>query len=190
MTPPIPSQSCDLERPSRRWRHRSCSRRRIRALPLSIALVAILGGSALFMSGYSMGRQSAVEPGHTGRRGRGVPAVLGHVPHDQRPLRRRRGRSRTLIQGAIRGMIDALGDPYSAYMTSEEYRESLLGISGQFEGIGAEIATQSRRWHGGVHAARAACRLVVTGRSRGRRRSRRAAGRRCGPRPTARPSTA
>ena len=40
-------------------------------------------------------------------------------------------------------MIEALGDPYSAYLTSDEYRESLPGISGQFEGIGAEIATQA-----------------------------------------------
>jgi hypothetical protein len=41
-------------------------------------------------------------------------------------------------------MIQALGDPYSAYLTSDEYRQSLLGISGQFEGIGAEIATRRR----------------------------------------------
>ena len=32
--------------------------------------------------------------GHAGQRGRGVPPVLGHVPHDQRALRRRRGRPR------------------------------------------------------------------------------------------------
>ena len=32
-------------------------------VPVAIALVALLAGSALFMSGYSMGRQSAVEPG-------------------------------------------------------------------------------------------------------------------------------
>ena len=48
-----------------------------------------------------------------------------------------------LIQGAIRGMIESLGDPYSAYLTSDEYRKSLQGISGQFEGIGAEIASQA-----------------------------------------------
>ena len=49
----------------------------------------------------------------------------------------------TLIQGAIRGMIDSLGDPYSAYLSSDEYRQSLQGISGQFEGIGAEITSQA-----------------------------------------------
>jgi carboxyl-terminal processing protease len=36
-------------------------------------------------------------------------------------------------------MIAALGDPYSMYLTSQEYRDSLQGISGEFEGIGATI---------------------------------------------------
>ena len=40
-------------------------------------------------------------------------------------------------------MIDSLGDPFSQYLSSDEYRQSLQGISGQFEGIGAEIATQA-----------------------------------------------
>ena len=58
-----------------------------------------------------------------------------------------------VVQGAIRGMIDSLEDPYSSYLTSDQYRSNLQGISGQFEGIGAEIATQgadgpraARRW--------------------------------------------
>src|SRR5512140_742352 len=38
-------------------------RRRIRLLPISIAVVAVLAGSALFLSGYTMGRQAAAEPG-------------------------------------------------------------------------------------------------------------------------------
>jgi carboxyl-terminal processing protease len=39
-------------------------------------------------------------------------------------------------------MIAALGDPYSSYLTSDEFKQSLQGISGEFEGIGAEIGTQ------------------------------------------------
>jgi carboxyl-terminal processing protease len=67
----------------------------------------------------------------------------------------------TLIQGAIRGMIEALDDPYSAYMTSEEYRKSLQGISGQFEGIGAEIATQAGDGSRGCAPLGPDCRLVI-----------------------------
>ena len=60
------------------------------------------------------------------------------------------------------GMIEALGDPYSAYLTSDEYRDSLHGISGQFEGIGAEIATEAPDGTEGCSPLGTACRLVVT----------------------------
>ena len=129
-------------------------RRRLPLLPISIAVVAVLAGSALFLSGYTLGRQAASDPGTPASEDDRLPAVLGHVPRHQRPLRRRRRRPATLIQGAIRGMIGSLDDPFSAYLTSDEYRQSLQGISGQFEGIGAEIASQGHRRHGGLHAAR------------------------------------
>jgi carboxyl-terminal processing protease len=38
-------------------------------------------------------------------------------------------------------MVEALGDPYSSYLTPDEYKSSLQGIEGEFEGIGAEIGT-------------------------------------------------
>ena len=66
-----------------------------------------------------------------------------------------------LIQGAIKGMIDALGDPYSSYLTSQEYRDSLQGLSGQFEGIGAEIATQAADGTQGCATLGADCRLLI-----------------------------
>ena len=51
----------------------------------------------------------------------------------------------SLIDGAIKGMVDSLGDPYSAYLTPDEYSQGLQDLSGQFEGIGAEIGTATRR---------------------------------------------
>ena len=138
------------------------ARRAIPFLAISIVLVATLAGSALFMSGYTMGRQTAAEPGtprsdanafqpfwdtyHTiGERYAG-----GDVNRD------------ALIQGAIRGMIASLDDPYSAYLTSDEYRQSLQGINGQFEGIGAEIATEAPDGSKGCTPLGTACHLVVT----------------------------
>lgn len=44
-----------------------------------------------------------------------------------------------LVNGAINGMIDALGDPYSDYMNQEEAGHLNETISSSFEGIGAEI---------------------------------------------------
>jgi len=135
--------------------------RGIPILPIAIALVAILAGGALFMSGYSMGRQTAVEPGTPVSEDEAFRPFWdtyhtitdryagGDVDRD------------AIVQGAIRGMIDALGDPYSSYLTSQEYRESLQGISGEFEGIGAEIATQAADGTQGCATLGPDCRLVI-----------------------------
>ena len=40
-------------------------------------------------------------------------------------------------------MVASLDDPYSQYLTSQEFKDSLRGISGEFEGIGAEIGTRT-----------------------------------------------
>ncbi|MGE8204227.1 S41 family peptidase [Heyndrickxia sp. NPDC080065] len=44
-----------------------------------------------------------------------------------------------LINGAIKGMVDSLDDPYSDYMTKEDATKFHESISSSFQGIGAEI---------------------------------------------------
>ncbi|EFK96598.1 carboxyl-terminal protease [sediment metagenome] len=44
-----------------------------------------------------------------------------------------------LFYGAIEGMVYALGDPYSVYMVPKTADEFAKDLSGEFEGIGAEI---------------------------------------------------
>ncbi|WP_432358850.1 S41 family peptidase [Sporosarcina sp. UB5] len=44
-----------------------------------------------------------------------------------------------VVDGAINGMIEALGDPFSDYLNEEEARQLTESISSSFEGIGAEI---------------------------------------------------
>lgn len=44
-----------------------------------------------------------------------------------------------LIEGAIRGMVDALNDPYSVYLDKSAFQELNLQIEGAFGGIGVEI---------------------------------------------------
>ena len=41
---------------------------------------------------------------------------------------------KAIVEGAIKGMIGALDDPYSQYLTSEEFKASLQGISGRVRG--------------------------------------------------------
>jgi len=44
-----------------------------------------------------------------------------------------------LKQAAIEGMLEALDDPYSAYLDTETYQMSLSNLEGKFEGIGAYV---------------------------------------------------
>lgn len=44
-----------------------------------------------------------------------------------------------LIDGAKKGMVDAVGDPYTVYFTASEAKEFLSDLEGTFEGIGAEL---------------------------------------------------
>jgi carboxyl-terminal processing protease len=48
----------------------------------------------------------------------------------------------TLTQGAIKGMVEALDDPYTAYLDSTAYELSLKDMAGKFEGIGAYVAAE------------------------------------------------
>jgi carboxyl-terminal processing protease len=47
-----------------------------------------------------------------------------------------------LMQGAIRGMIAALGDKHSSYMDPNEYKNATSLLSGEYEGIGAWVNTE------------------------------------------------
>ena len=44
-----------------------------------------------------------------------------------------------LMQGAIRGMMDALGDEQTFYMDPELYEHETLSLQGEYEGIGAYV---------------------------------------------------
>ena len=49
-----------------------------------------------------------------------------------------------LIDGAVRGMIEyGLEDPYSGYLTPEQYGTALDDLSGSFSGIGAEVGIEN-----------------------------------------------
>jgi carboxyl-terminal processing protease len=44
-----------------------------------------------------------------------------------------------LMQGALRGMMEALGDEHSSYMEPEAYQSRTSSLEGQYEGIGAHV---------------------------------------------------
>ncbi len=45
-----------------------------------------------------------------------------------------------LIDGAKKGMVDSINDPYTVYFTAAEAKEFLSDLEGTFEGIGAELS--------------------------------------------------
>ena len=46
-----------------------------------------------------------------------------------------------LMEGAAKGMFSALGDPYSDYLTRDEYQSLMTGLTGAFGGLGIYIDT-------------------------------------------------
>ena len=48
----------------------------------------------------------------------------------------------TLMQGAIQGAIDAIGDPQTSYMDPDTYLQANIPLEGSYEGIGAWVDTE------------------------------------------------
>ena len=46
-----------------------------------------------------------------------------------------------LMRGAINGMLDALGDQHTSFMTPEEFKQANESLEGEYEGIGAWVNT-------------------------------------------------
>ncbi|HVQ23425.1 MAG TPA: hypothetical protein VMT36_09135, partial [Candidatus Saccharimonadia bacterium] len=99
------------------------------ALVIVLLLVAVIGGAALFGAGYMLGGQQARTPGTPEDREAlfapfwdAFDAITGRFvgQADQK----------TLVEGAIKGMFDAIGDPFSGYLTSDQYKASISGING------------------------------------------------------------
>jgi carboxyl-terminal processing protease len=45
----------------------------------------------------------------------------------------------TLMQGAIEGMLESLGDPHTSFMNPEEFEQANSSLEGEYEGIGAWV---------------------------------------------------
>ena len=127
---------------------------------LALLVVFVLGGGALFVSGFTLGRLAGATPGTTdANQDLFRPFWDAYTDVSQNYV----GEvdPHFLVEGAIKGIFNALGDPFSQYLTEEEYRASLGGISGEFEGVGLEMATQDAAGQP-CDAISDTCRLRVT----------------------------
>jgi carboxyl-terminal processing protease len=48
-----------------------------------------------------------------------------------------------LNEGILKGLVQGLNDPYSAYLTPEQFNMSVSDLAGQFEGIGAYVGSEN-----------------------------------------------
>lgn len=130
---------------------------------ISAILVAILGGSSLFLAGFVLGARTASQPGTP------ADAAAAFKPfwdtyaainkdYAGEPVTRKQ-----LVDGAIKGMLEALGDPFSFYMKPEDFNNSLQGLSGQFEGIGATTTSRAKDGTEGCTPLGPDCGLIVLG---------------------------
>ncbi len=116
-------------------------RRRGWGFAISIVLVAVMAGGALFLSGYQLGLDnSGAGAGGVADREAFQPFWDAYNAITQRYPLDRVDRT-ALVEGAIKGMVEAVGDPYSSYLSPDDYTTTIQDISGQFEGIGAEIGS-------------------------------------------------
>ena len=106
---------------------------------VSLALAALVG-ALLFVGGYlaagASGAGSCAAPAEEfaafceayGR----IQAQYVDDPDEQE-----------LVEGAIEGMFEGLGDPFSGYMSPDDYARAQEDLSGQFSGIGAEMGVKN-----------------------------------------------
>lgn len=53
--------------------------------------------------------------------------------------------SQKLLNGAISGMVQSLGDPYTVFLPPTQNNDFKEGLSGQFQGIGAELGIRDKQ---------------------------------------------
>jgi carboxyl-terminal processing protease len=124
--------------PSRRRRRRTLDPGR-----LSLILVAVLAGAALFVGGFSLGSRVATTPGTpASEEARFAPfwdvysLIQSQFAGSPKPS------PDQLVEAAIKGMMQSLNDPFSYYESPEDFANSLLSVGGQAQGIGVQVQLQ------------------------------------------------
>jgi carboxyl-terminal processing protease len=105
--------------------------------------------SLTFVAGFTLGTTTATQEATLPDRLRLNPEldmplaqeVLGHLIDDyvDNPNKAK------LVDGAIDGMIDSLGDPYSRRLKETAYEDFQEHTSGEFGGVGMELAMKKKR---------------------------------------------
>jgi carboxyl-terminal processing protease len=118
-------------------------RRRIDTARLSMLLVAAMAGAALFVGGYSLGARVSTTPGTpASEEQRFAPFWDTYSLIQQQYAGSPRPSQDQLVRGAIKGMLESLGDPFSYYENPQDFANSVLNVGGQAVGIGVTAQLQ------------------------------------------------
>lgn len=160
--PPIETPADPIPAPVEPGAERPLRRRLVRPFAfVALAIVLVFAGSGLFLAGFALGNQRLSEPGTpTDAETAFKPfwntydAITQHYAGE--PVTRQQ-----LVDGAIKGMLESLGDPFSFYMSPDSFTSSLQGLAGQFEGIGATITSRKPDGTEGCTPLSGDCALIV-----------------------------
>lgn len=116
---------------------------RVRQLPIALVIVVV------FVAGFALGNHSAITAAQTNfTQPPGTEAafeafwqVYDLIQDDFVEPNGEEILTEKLVDGAIRGLIEALGDQNSGYMDPEQYPVLFNDLSGTIEGIGVVIRT-------------------------------------------------
>jgi len=117
-------------------------------LKLILSLAALL---LVFYAGYGYGVRhelSGIPPAYINNSAEGKPgsvdfALFWQTWNKVRELYNGSSDPQEMVYGAASGMVAALGDPYSVFLKPSDNEALSADLSGQFEGIGAELTTQN-----------------------------------------------
>lgn len=110
---------------------------------LAVVLVAglVVAGSVLgFILGYNWGVQSETAQWQAGEWGK-----LNEVLYRIETFYFDEVDREKLVEGALYGIVESLGDPYSAYMNEEEMQNRLIQLGDTYSGIGVEVTMVNNR---------------------------------------------
>lgn len=117
-------------------------------LVITYSLVLIIGGLVGYYvgtNGYEVKIKQDSKPIEITNKERDLPSSVDfeqfwvvwdsiNQRHIKRPLN-----PELLVEGAIKGMVSAIGDPYTTYLNIEENKETRDSLNGKYEGIGAQL---------------------------------------------------
>lgn len=111
-------------------------------IAIAVLIGALITGGAVFFVGYASG---------------GFVAITEDEYHNYKLMKEKYGKLAELEQyiqekyyvpveegklteGLYKGLFWGIGDPYSAYLTEDEYNEMMISTTGEYQGIGVTIA--------------------------------------------------